>query len=106
MVLTCIMIVVMGIGTNNQDYDFFVDLDVNNDNNSNINGMRVSSYEYDNYSIYDKLLNLINENNSKYDKFNVQQNKKYIYESNNISVLSENKREKSKPIPIPKPNYL
>lgn len=106
MVLTCIMIVIMGIGTNNQDYDFFVNLDDSDDINNTTNKMRVSSYEYDNSYVYDKLLILINENNSKYDKFNSHKNNKYIYESNNILLLNENKREKSKPIPIPKPNYL
>ncbi len=119
MALTCIMNVVMGIGTEKQDdfdfddiYGLSIYLDENTNTNINTNTksslnkniFRVSSFEYcDNLDIYDKFLNIISENDKRYNKFdnsdNFYKNQKYQFN------LEEKNRTKSKPIPIPKPNY-
>jgi len=118
MALTCIMIVVMGIGAEKQDdfdfddiYGLYIYLDENTNTNTNTkssfnkNIFRVSSFEYyDNSDIYDKFLNIISENDKKYNKFDNSDN---FYKNQKCQFKFEEKnRTKSKPIPIPKPNYL
>jgi len=99
-----IMIVVMGIGTNKQedldsDYNQYIYLDDNNTINKN-NVFRVKSYEYDyqDNNIYENFINILNETNKKYNKFNNNKDDtlEYKYTESN----------QSKPIPIPKSNYL
>jgi hypothetical protein len=113
------MIVVMGIGTKKQDefdFDYMYGLSLYLDENTNINTsintksnlnkniFRVSSFEYyDNSDIYDKFLNIISENDKKYNKFDNSDN---FYKNQKCQFnLEEKNRTKSKPIPIPKPNY-
>ena len=98
MVLTCIMIVIVGIGANKSDiaeqeygYDNYIYLDDDYNNNHNDNYEK----ELDNLDIYQKfqyILNPMKDNNQKNNQVNCQH-------------LDNNNKCLSKPIPIPKQNY-
>lgn len=102
------MIIIVGIGIDEQNdeklnpiYGHYVYLDENDNTNINNNIYRVKSYEYfDDVIIYDKLLDIINKNNKKYDKFNSVDKYK-----ENILYYEEINKTKSEPIPIPKSKY-